>query len=249
MKYVLSIVTLLIINKNCLSQSLDPIATDRPDQTESPFIVPEKYFQFEIGFMQEQVSSNEKTWVYPNALIKYGLTQKTELRLILDVENNRIFGKNSAGLNPVVVGFKTNLLDEKGIIPKTSFIGHLSIPGMASSNKKSTYYAPAFRFVMQHTISKHQTLSYNLGSEWDGFMAEPTFIYTLASGFSFSDKLGGYIELYGFAPQKQAASHSWDAGFTYLINNDVQLDVHGGSEVTRNAPDYFIGGGISFRFK
>lgn len=244
----ISMMIMLAMNTKCFSQQLDPIATDRPDQTESPFIVPQHYFQFEIGFVHEQVNSDEINQTYPNSLIKYGLTKKTELRLILDLGNNRSFGKNNSGLNPVTIGFKTNLLEEKGIIPTTSFIGHLTIPSLASQDKKSLYYAPSFRFNMQHTISKKSTLSYNLGSEWDGITPEPTFIYTLASGFSLSDRFGSYIEIYGFAPQKQAASHSWDAGFTYLINNNVQLDVHGGTAITDNAPDYFIGCGISFRF-
>ena len=76
-------------------------------------------------------------------------------------------------------------------------------------------------------------LSYNLGSEWDGFTPEPTFIYTLATGFSITESFGSYVELYGFAPQKQSARHSWDAGFTYLINNNVQLDIHAGTAITK----------------
>lgn len=231
------------------SQKLDPIATDRPDQTESPFIVPQQYFQFEIGFVHEKVNQNEINQTYPNCLAKYGLTKKTELRLILDLGNTRSFGKNNSGLNPVTIGFKTNLLEEKGIIPTTSFIGHLTIPTLASQDKKAIYYAPSFRFNMQHTLSDRSTLSYNLGSEWDGFTPEPTFIYTLATGFSITESFGSYVELYGFAPQKQSARHSWDAGFTYLINNNVQLDIHGGTAITKNAPNYFIGCGISFRFK
>jgi hypothetical protein len=118
---------------------------------------------------------------------------------------------------------------------------------MASSNFKSDYYAPEFRFVMQHTLSDKISFSYNLGAEWDGISPEPTFIYTVASGYSFTDKLGLYIELFGFAPQKTTAHHNFDGGFTYLINNNFMLDLSSGIGITENAPQHYVAVGFSFR--
>jgi hypothetical protein len=67
------------------------------------------------------------------------------------------------------------LTEEKGIFPKTSFIAHIGLPNAASTKYKTDYFAPEFRFTMQHTLSEKFSLSYNLGLEWDGFSAEPTF--------------------------------------------------------------------------
>jgi len=47
-------------------------------------------------------------------------------------------------------------------------------------------------------------------------MAEPTFIYTLTTGYSISEKIGSYVEVFGFAPQTQTANHSFDGGVTYF---------------------------------
>ena len=137
--------------------------------------------------------------------------------------------------------------EEKGFWPKTSFIGHVLIPKMASSNFKADYYAPEFRFVMQHSLSEKISFSYNLGAEWNGFTPELSFIYTIASGYSFTDKLGSYIEIFGFAPQKELANHSFDGGITYLINNNFMLDLSSGFGITKNAPDYYVAVGFSFR--
>ena len=100
---------------------------------------------------------------------------------------------------------------------------------------------------MQHTLSDKISLGYNLGAEWDGETPEPTFIYTLTSGFALSEKTGFFIELYGFAPQQDKAEHRFDGGFTYLVTNDLMLDASAGFGITDNAPDYFTAIGFSFR--
>jgi hypothetical protein len=100
---------------------------------------------------------------------------------------------------------------------------------------------------MQHTLSNKFTLAYNLGAEWDGETPEPTFIYTLTSGMSITEKLGAYIELYGFAPQNQSADHRADGGFTYLITNDVMVDISGGFGITKESPKNYFALGFSYR--
>ena len=73
--------------------------------------------------------------------------------------------QKTSGISPVKIGFKVKLSDEKGLLPKTSFIGHLSIPSFASKELKTIFYAPSFRFTMQHTLTDKINLGYNLGSE------------------------------------------------------------------------------------
>ena len=77
--------------------------------------------------------------------------------------------------------------------------------------------------------------------------SETTFVYTLTAGYSISNKLGYYAELFGFAPQNNSANHNFDAGFTYLINNNFMVDLSSGVGITDNAPDYYLALGCSFR--
>jgi hypothetical protein len=135
------------------------------------------------------------------------------------------------------------------VVPTLSFIGHFHLPKVASKAVQTHYYAPEFRFTMQHTLTKNQTLSYNLGAEWDGETPVPTFIYTLTTGYSFTEKISGYVELYGFIPQMNQADHRFDGGFNYLINPNHQLDISAGVGLSNISPAYFISLGYSFRFK
>lgn len=229
------------------SQQKDPIEADRPDQTETPAIVPKGMFQMENGFSFEKASRDSKSFVIPSSLIKYGINDNFELRLITEFITDKTEGAKISGLAPVLVGFKVGVTEEHGIIPKTSLIAHLLIPDLASKKLKATYYAPEFRFTMQHTLMDKVNLSYNLGAEWDGEFAEPTFIYTLTGGFSIAEDTGFYIEVYGFAPQYEEADHRFDTGFTQLLSDNFMIDISGGVGITENAPDYFAALGFSFR--
>ena len=128
-----------------------------------------------------------------------------------------------------------------------AFLAHLSFPTIATKNYKATYYAPSFKFAMQHSLSKKVSLGYNLGALWNGATTRPIFLYTLTTGVSLTEKLGSYVEVYGFAPKHETAQHSMDTGLSYLVNNDISLDISGGYRLTQNAPKYFIALGFSFR--
>lgn len=53
------------------AQEIPPIQTDRPDQTETPNLVPAKHFQLESGFNYEKVDNAENNYLYPTILWKY----------------------------------------------------------------------------------------------------------------------------------------------------------------------------------
>ena len=229
------------------AQTTEPIEADRPDQTETPSIVPKGMFQLEAGFSYQKNDRNSNSCSLPAALWKYGVNENFELRLITEFVTEKINDEKSSGFTPVMIGFKVKLCEEKGIFPKTSFIGHIGLPKVASSRYKTDFVAPEFRFTMQHTLSDKLSLGYNLGCEWDGMTPKTTFIYTLTIGYSINKKIGSYAELFGFAPQNDSAEHNFDGGFTYLINNNFMLDLSSGIGITNNAPDHYFAFGFSFR--
>ncbi len=239
--------SLILFGNFGFSQDIEPIQADRPDQTETPSLVPKGMFQMENGFSFEKNNADSETITAPTSLWKYGITENFELRLITEFSHQTSDGNSISGLNPVLIGFKVKLTEERGIVPKMAFIGHLAVPKLASKEFQSTFYAPEFRFVMQHTLSEKFSFSYNLGAEWNGETPEPSFIYTTTLGFAASSKLGAFVELYGFAPQYDRADHRFDCGLTYLISNNFMIDLSGGFGITEHSPDYFVSTGFSFR--
>ncbi len=238
---------LLLICNTALAQTTKEIETDRPDQTETPFSVGKYMFQAENGFSR----TNLENTLYQNTLVsllRFGLSEKFELRAEI-TRDGFTTNKNkiTAGLQPLELGFKANLLEEKGLMPKTSIIAHMAIPKAATNDFKGQYFSPNFRFTMQHSLSKKQSFSYNLGGEWGADDGRFTPLYTLASGYDFTSKIYGYIELFGFFPQKQIAEHSFDGGIAYLVKPNLQLDISAGVGLSKTAPENYWALGLSFR--
>jgi hypothetical protein len=241
----------------------ETIITDRPDQTESPVLTPTGFFQVEVGSQSEYDDDkvnkiNTQSTLYNTTLWKYGVTKNFELRIITEYAADKMQFKSNSdindtvvrinGWNPIAVGSKIALHKERGIIPEIGLITHLELPYFGSDNYKPTTLIPRFRFLFAHTLSDRFSFSYNLGAEWEDGSSTSTGIYTASLGASLIGNLSMFVEAYGFLRENSAADNRLDGGFTYLLNNNVQLDCSGGIGLNDISPDYFISGGISFRF-
>lgn len=245
MKKFLFLALFLIVFKLNAQES---IQTDRPDQTESPAIVPQKHLQVEAGILYEKISKDAENISHPTILWKYGVNDHFELRMETELASQTNQFQKISGLVPLTFGLKVKLIEEKNAIPTVSFLGHLTTNTLGSKKLQTNHLAPSFRFLFQHTLSERLNLGYNFGAEWNGESPDATGIYTISSAYAFSEKLGGFVEFYGFLNKYQTADHRLDAGLTYLLNNDLQLDISSGIGLSNISPDYFISCGISYRF-
>jgi hypothetical protein len=238
-----------------LTAQEEKIDTDRPDQTESASIVPAGFLQFEWGINYQTNKINgikTREFVHPTGLYKYGLTKNFELRVIVEPSTSTIYAFDKTSqttIAPVLIGFKTSVTEQKGIIPKTSFLAHISVPPLASRSFQKTQPAPMFRFSMQHGLSQKFSLGYNLGMEWDGQSPLPAYIYTLSPGFAFAEKWAAYIEVFGFVRKNDLPEHSIDGGCYFYPNNNMKFDVSAGFGISKAAPDFYVALGYSVRFK
>jgi hypothetical protein len=221
------------------------LATDRPDQTETPFVVPFRSLQAECGFLR-QFNSDEKRYEQPSILWRAGIASNMEMRLITTYSAIHSNGKKNTGVEPLQVGFKLKVRDESGLHPAMGFIMHVVIPRAASLQFRNANYACNFRFTAQHTISQRVNISYNAGMEWDGNHPAATFIYTFTSGLRLTDKLGMFIEIFGDITESSNAIHSLDGGLTYLLRPHLQADLSAGAHFKEPGKNYFLSAGISF---
>jgi hypothetical protein len=232
-------------------QAQEKIDTDRPDQTESAGIVPKNYFQVEIGFNKENTTRADHNYIHPTTLLKYGF-RRFELRLetvfLSTYEQSILQPKWTTGLEPVEIGCKVLLAEEKKGIPKTSFIAHLGIPALSSKAFRYDNVVPSFRLVLQKTITPFYGIGTNIGAEWDGYTSAPTWLYTLSPGFNLSEKWYAYIEAFGFIRKNELPQHNLDGGIAYYLTNDIKLDISAGAGISRAAPENYFAIGVSFRF-
>lgn len=223
------------------------IATDRPDQTETAFLVPKGRFQMENGFCYTQQTEKDFSINFAENLWKYGFSKRIEFRMITGFLKENIDNIETKGFRPIAFGTKIKLIEENGILPKISWIAHTHVTQSASKIFRNEKWAPEFRFAFLHNLNSNQTLSYNLGIEWDAQKLFPIYIYTLSYGYSFSENWGAYIEVFGNISKEDSAQHLFDGGLTYLLSPDFMIDCSAGFGLHSSAPKYYSSVGFSFR--
>lgn len=227
------------------------IESDRPGETRSASVAELNYIQLEAGFRKDWQSSGDYVLLNPEVLIKYGLLKGVELRLEMMAETDKFYSRQEYryGLMPVEVGLKANLSEEKGLLPKTSFLGQAGIPRLASKSHQTDHVPVELRLLFENTLQKKLKLHYNIGAEWEGDNANPDWMFSLSPQFDISGKFSVFLEEYGIMRQGEKPEHYFDAGFDYYLTNNIKIDLFAGLGISTHASDYFVSSGISFRFK
>ena len=236
-------------------QERPELITDRPDATEAPSVVVRGALQIESGalftsFEDDVLQTNTTT--YNTTLLRFGLLENLELRLgwnFVEQRNKLSTAQEEfiqSGLSPLLLGMKVNITQEKGWLPTIGLIGHLFLPFTASDDFKPQNTSVDFRFAFDHTLSDSSSIAYNLGAQWEADTPGAAYIYTLAYGYSLTDSFGLYAELYGDIPENNSANHYWDAGLTYLVLPNLQLDATVGTSITEGQ-DILVSAGFSYR--
>jgi len=252
-----------LVSSSCLAVDVPELVTDRPDQTESSSTVPYGSIQIEMGWLYSDEDSEDlETDAFPQALLRYGLAENLELRLGYDgyIWQNAVGSRAGAldeeGSGDLSAGFKLKLMDEEGWLPETAFISHLGLP-TGKAPFSSERVDPDYRLAFSHTLSDRISFGYNLGQAWrteeDAAGDRDTrnnFIYTAALGVGLTEKLGGFVEFFGDIPTGSdgGPANSFDGGFTYLIADNLQLDISSGIGLSDDADDWFVSAGFSIRF-
>ncbi len=256
-KYI-TLPTLLLFTIIMHAQDPPPeMITDRPDQTESAAVVPSRSVQIETGFVLENDRTNTMdltSYTLNTTLIRIGILQTLELRLGLEymrqIEKNLVNDVTSIdeGFSPLSAGFKIKIADEEGWMPAMAFLAGITLPVTGDKHYRPTYSVPSMRLAFAHTLTERLSLGYNLGAEWDSDNPVPSWFYSAALGFALLPKVGIYVESYGFLPEEgELAEHLVDAGITYLVRPNFQLDISAGAGLNPGAYDNYFGVGFSLR--
>ena len=257
-KYLLSGLLLCVLFSLTAQEqdnSIPALITDRPDATEAASVVPKGYLQIETGGFYTTSEENgweEEVFGYNTTLLRYGVLSRLELRLGWNFEEVRTTVNGvelpdvQSGLSPLLAGVKIAVIEEQGPLPEIGFIGHLFLPFSASSDYRPETTGADFRFSLAHTLSERSSLGYNIGAQWGNDSSEIAYIYTLAYGYAITNRFGCYAEVYGNFPEDNKAQHLWDAGITYLLLNNLQLDATVGTSFTEGQ-DLLLSAGASYR--
>ncbi|MFD3293783.1 transporter [Aquirufa sp. KTFRIE-69F] len=236
------ILLLSMISFAAFAQSEGRIETDRPDQTECPFIVKKGFLQAEIGF-----NRSNREYLFPTSLLKYGVSKRFELRYV------SVLAKEpgmETRFQTEAIGFKWALFQPFGWKPRTSVIVHYNWDHQNRDFSEKNLRGHSIGdvvFTMQNDFNERSGIGYNIGTEMH---SNGSFegIYRVAPNVLIGKKGYAYVEVFGRFPASEFADHSYDAGFAYYVNEDVKLDISAGQSFL-HPEDHYIAFGLSFRFR
>lgn len=234
----------LVLTLKTFSQG---IVTDRPDQTESSVTVGKNDFQIESGVLYQK-SDNSNSFFGPSTLLRYGFTNGVELRFVSQYESTEIGLEGGdisySGINDLEFGAKIQLLKKETINTEMAFLSHLIIPS-AKENLSSNQVGVVNKLSISHVISDKIGLGYNIGYDYVGKQSSLT--YSAALGIQLSNSIGFYVEPYGEWGESNNFESNFDVGFSYLVNDNFQLDASYG--VGLNNDMQYLSVGFSWRIQ
>ncbi|MBT8379873.1 MAG: transporter [Ignavibacteria bacterium] len=238
---------IILFSLNSYSQSL---ITDRPDQTESAVTVPLNSLQIETGIAYESLKESSisiKNYSIAGTLIRYGLVDFLELRLggaylVTEAESTK------DGPGNFFTGIKVNFISEETNSVNLALLAQAFLP-LGSAAFKPEKVDPQLIIAISKSLTEKMSLSGNIGGLYSSAIEELIYRYTASLGISLANELSMFAEVYGNLTTKSAPIHNFDAGFTYLLSNDLQIDISGGKGISGIESFWFLSSGISIRLK
>jgi len=236
MREIKLLTTLALI---CSSQFIlaQGIVTDRPDQTESSSTVQKGKIQIETGILvefREDDLISERQLLLPTTLFRLGVSRTFEIRVLSQLES--VEDQNSAttinGISDIELGTKIQLVQKDNVNTEMAFISHLVIP-TGSKQLSNDKFGTINKLSISHELDEKIALGYNVGYNYLGF-GDGDLTYSMALGYSLSDTIGLYIEPYGEVINLSDHEANFDAGITYLLKSNFQLDFSFGAGINHN---------------
>ncbi len=225
----------------------EPLVTDRPDFTESTSAVAVGRLQIELGYTAV-VDDDRDEHFLPETLLRIGVVERTELRLGwggVRIDEGGVDGTDSE------IGFKHvfDLGDDSPL--GLGFIAALSLP-TGGSDATDDVVVPGFKFLWSYDLADSTSIAGNINLALPESEAGDRIGLaeaSLALAHSLTEQVGTYVEYFGLYPWEQdALEHYVNGGFTFLLSDDLQLDVRVGAGLNDSADDLFAGVGLSVRF-
>lgn len=216
------------------------MSTDRPDQTEGAFTVPQGWFQVEMGLLtysqRLDTDFRDDSYAWGEINFKYGLTHDIDLQMIWVPytqawQDGGPEGDNASqeGTGDLVARVKWNLVGNDGGPFAMSVLPYVKIP-TATHRIGNDMWEGGLYLNTEVDLGGGFTLGNSLfGSlavdDDDEHYFRPGF--TAVLGYDLTEKLAVYTEF--FTSYQYDAERYWqtslDAGVTYALTDNLMLDL------------------------
>lgn len=247
----------------------EPLESDRPDFTEASSTVGRGIIQLEAGYTyfrdRDIVGARTSQHSFPEMLFRIGMfADWFELRLGQNFANQRTRASAAelevvdsfGGAEDLYLGVKLALTEQKDFLPEMALILQTDVP-TGSDEFTAKQLLPGVNWlygwdIIQDCLSLGGSTQANRANDdLEHFYVE--FAQSLTVGYRLTPAVGAYTEWFCILPTGSidplvGPQYYFDGGFTYLVCNDLQLDIRAGVGLNRHATDFFAGAGFVIRY-
>jgi hypothetical protein len=234
-----------------------PLSADRPGVTNPPDVVARGAIQLEGGLSFERETHgdpNLHTVSVPSGLIRVGVLAPLELRVSADgyIFEARSGESDRSSGSDLSLGSRVRVLDQQGLRPATALELDMSLP-TGSDPVTSDGVDPLALLLVAWDFGDRFQLDGNLMlasvslGEHDSsraFQVGPS----LSLGASLGVHANVFIEYYStLSDHGLADTQAVDGGLSWLVDDDLQLDVSAGAGLNDAAPNLSVSAGVAWR--
>jgi hypothetical protein len=238
----------------------DSLNSDRPSFTPNSTTLGKNIFQVETGYLYTREASVGEPTInshqLPETQLRWGvLADWLEFRMSQAFLGQEEAGVYLNGASDTQVGLSLALTSQQGFLPESAFIPVLFIPSGSSwatdgSTRGGAALSYSWGFLEDWTLGA----STQMYSEVDSETAE-AFLATYQSCYlkkQLGEKTSVFGEWYASFPHNatsEVPSHFLDTGILILLKENLQWDARVGTGLSETEPEFFVGTGLSIRFR
>jgi hypothetical protein len=222
------------------------ISTEQPDQSYSGELMNKNEFQFETSVYYNSIKENPNP-VIASSLLRYGLLDKIEVRLLVEQGNYRdvYITETAQSTYPLALGAKFGIVKENKNRPGLALVTYMQLP-FTNFDKQNSLWSPAFIGALEKHVSEF-TFTVNGGIKEQAFEHKWETINTADIKYELSDNVQVFGEYFGQFQLHEAPVHNIDAGMLVMLGKNYQVHVAGGTSVAHHPGYYFVNTGFAFK--
>lgn len=249
-------------------EHMRPMATDRPDKTESPYTLDAGHFMFEMDVAtytydrDRSAGADVRTqgWAIAPVNLKLGLTNDIDLQVIIEPysrvrTDDRAAGtiERQSGFGDITTRLKVNLWGNDGGTTAFAIMPFLKFPtnqdGLGNKSVEGGVIFPlAVELPHGWGLGMQTEVDFLRTENGGGYHA--SFLNSITLGHDIVGNLAGYMEFFSEVSTQRNTPWvgTFDVGLTYAVTENIQLDAGINIGVTESAPDFNPFLGLSWRF-
>ena len=234
--------------KDTIKKGDDEMNVDLPDETEETDLVKKGQWQLETSVLYNTYKT-DKASLIGQALLRYGVSQALELRLLVEDGRQRdtYITSTVQSTYPLAASAKVLLLKDKRGLPDIAFISYLKLPFTSRTKEQQNYWSPIFLLAFQNEWDNKWKLEYNVGAQQEAYSTSWAALGNIALHYKIIDPLEVSAEYYAQYQPGEAPQHNIGAGLAYEWSKHIEIYASAGTTIFYNEANHFINAGIAVR--